>query len=62
MDCGVKDLIDGFMGREVGAKSIVTLNNTVHTVELLGIRQPPVPAENTTVVGAPAATATTEQA
>lgn len=39
-ECGVKDLIDAFMGREVGAKAMVMLNGTYHTVELLGIRQP----------------------
>jgi hypothetical protein len=39
-DCGVKDLIDAFMGREVGAKAVVMLNNVEHVVELLGIRQP----------------------
>lgn len=40
-ECGVPDLINGFMGREVGAKAILTLNGLEHTVELLAIRQPP---------------------
>lgn len=40
-ECGVKDLIDAFMGREVGAKAIVKLNGVDHTVELLAVRQPP---------------------
>jgi|ERR1051325_332807 hypothetical protein len=43
-ECGVKDLIDGFMGRPVGAKIITKLNGEEHTVELLAIRNPP-PAE-----------------
>lgn len=40
-DCGVPDLVTAFTGREVGAKAIVQLNGVEHTVELLGIRQPP---------------------
>lgn len=40
-ECGVKDIIDGFMGRDVGAKIITTLNGDEHTIELLGIRNPP---------------------
>lgn len=40
-ECGVPDLIKAFEGREVGAKAIVSLNGAEHTVELLGIRQPP---------------------
>jgi hypothetical protein len=39
-ECGVPDLINAFMGREVGSKAIVTLNGLDHTVELLAIRQP----------------------
>jgi hypothetical protein len=41
-ECGVPDLIKGLMDREVGAKVIVQLNGAEHTVELLGIRQPPI--------------------
>jgi hypothetical protein len=41
-ECGVPDLINAFMGREVGAKAIVTLNGLEHEVELLAIRQPAV--------------------
>lgn len=40
-DCGVKDLIDGFMGRDVGAKIITKLNGIEHEIELLAIRNPP---------------------
>lgn len=39
-ECGVPDLIKAFMGREVGAKAIVSLNGLDHEVELLAIRQP----------------------
>ena|ERR1035437_838599 len=38
--CGVPDLIQAFMGREVGAKAIIKLNGVDHEVELLGVRQP----------------------
>lgn len=59
-DCGVPDLVKAFEGREVGAKAIVSLNGVDHTVELLGIRQPPkaesVP-QTQEQVEAPAATA-----
>lgn len=44
-ECGVKDMIDGFMGRPVGAKIITQLNGDEHTIELLGIRNPPVVVE-----------------
>jgi hypothetical protein len=37
---GVPDLINAFMGREVGAKALVKLNGVEHEVELLAIRQP----------------------
>ncbi len=57
-ECGAPDLIEGFMGREVGAKGVVKLNGLDHEIELLGIRQPPkaeaAPAEEApalTVVG-----------
>jgi hypothetical protein len=40
-ECGVPDLINAFMGREVGAKALVSLNGLDHEVELLAIRQPP---------------------
>jgi hypothetical protein len=43
-ECGVPDLITAFMGREVGAKAIVTLNGLEHEVELLAVRQPPAAA------------------
>lgn len=39
-ECGVPDLINAFMGREVGAKAIVSLNGLDHEVKLLAIRQP----------------------
>jgi hypothetical protein len=62
-DCGVPELIAAFMDREVGAKAIVKLNGVDHTIELLGIRQPPavevVPAE---VESAPTETAPMEEA
>jgi hypothetical protein len=52
-ECGVPDLINAFMGREVGAKAIVVLNDLEHTVELLAIRQPAAKIEQVTteVVG-----------
>jgi hypothetical protein len=40
-ECGVPDLIKAFMGREVGAKAVLQLNEIEHVVELLAIRQPP---------------------
>jgi len=40
-ECGVKDLQEGFLGRDVGSKIITTLNGVEHTVELLAIRNPP---------------------
>jgi len=46
-ECGVPDLIKAFMGREVGAKAVVSLNGLDHTVELLAIRQPITPATGT---------------
>jgi hypothetical protein len=54
--CGVPDLINAFMGQEVGAKAIVKLNGMDHEVELLGVRNPPPPAastDQTTVVTTP---------
>lgn len=39
-ECGVPELINAFMGREVGAKALVKFNGVEHEVELLGIRQP----------------------
>lgn len=39
-ECGVPDLINAFMGREVGAKALVNLNGLEHEIELLAIRQP----------------------
>jgi len=44
-ECGVKDLIDGFMGRPVGAKILTKLNGDEHEIELLAIRNPPPVAE-----------------
>jgi len=44
-ECGVPDLIAGLMERPVGTKVEVQLNGVLHTVELLGIRQPPPTAE-----------------
>lgn len=43
-DVNVPDLTKGLLGREVGAKVVVKLGDTNHTVELLGIRLPPPPA------------------
>jgi hypothetical protein len=43
--CGVPDLIKAFMGATVGTKAQVTLNNSLHEIELLGIRQPPAAVE-----------------
>lgn len=40
-DCGVPELINAFMGAEVGAKTTVALNGVEHQIELLGIRTPP---------------------
>ncbi len=40
-ECGVKDLQEGFLGRDVGAKIITTLNGVEHEIELLAIRNPP---------------------
>ncbi len=40
-ECGVPDLISGLQGQPVGTKVDVMLNGLLHTVELLGIRQPP---------------------
>jgi hypothetical protein len=40
-ETGVPALIQGLMGKEVGAKVEVQLNDALHTVELLAIRQPP---------------------
>jgi hypothetical protein len=51
--CGVPELINAFMGKEVGTKVVVKLNELEHEVELLGIRVPPpaatAPAEAETV-------------
>lgn len=49
-ECGVKDIIDGFMGRDVGAKIITMLNGDEHEIELLAIRNPPpaAPVDQTT--------------
>lgn len=43
-EINVPDLTKGLLGREVGARVVCKLGDTTHTVELLGIRQPP-PAE-----------------
>lgn len=40
-ECGHKDIIDGFMGRDVGAKISTQLNGEEHMIELLAIRNPP---------------------
>ena len=50
-ECGVPALIQGLSGQAVGAKVTCKLNGMDHTVELLGIRNPP-PA---TIVEAPTA-------
>jgi hypothetical protein len=39
-ECGVPDLVNAFMGREVGTKALVKLNGLDHVVEILAIRQP----------------------
>lgn len=39
-DTGSPELIQGLMGKSVGAKVTVKLNDVQHEVELLGIRQP----------------------
>ena len=44
-ESGVPDLITALMDREVGARAIVKLNGEDHTIELLGIRQPPAALE-----------------
>ena len=41
-EANVPDLTKGLLGREVGAKVSLDLAGVKHTVELLGIRQPPV--------------------
>jgi hypothetical protein len=41
-EANVPDLTKGLLGREVGAKVVLDLAGVQHTVELLGIRQPPV--------------------
>ena len=43
-DCGVPALIEGLAGKAVGTKLTCRLNDKEHTVELLGIRNPPPPA------------------
>jgi len=40
-EANVPELTKGLVGREVGAKLVVSLAGVKHTVELLGIRQPP---------------------
>jgi len=40
-ECGVPELIQAFMEREVGARALIKLNGVDHEVELLAIRQPP---------------------
>lgn len=40
-ECGVPALIQGLSGQAVGAKVTCKLNGMDHTVELLGIRNPP---------------------
>lgn len=39
-ETGVPDLINGFMNQPVGTKIYVTLNNVIHEIELLAIRNP----------------------
>ena len=56
-ECGVPDLINGFMGRDVGAKISTKLNGEEHMIELLGIRNPPVAEvveQSSDVLAAPA--------
>lgn len=43
-DCGVPSLIEGLTGKQVGEKVACQINGQEHTVELLGIRNPPPPA------------------
>jgi len=46
-EANVPELTKGLLGREVGAKVVLDLGGTQHTVELLGIRYPaPAPVEN----------------
>lgn len=40
-ECGVPALIQGLTGQTIGAKVTCKLNGTDHTVELLGVRNPP---------------------
>lgn len=40
-ECGVPALIQGLAGQTIGAKVTCKLNGTDHTVELLGVRNPP---------------------
>lgn len=53
-DSGSPDLIQAFMGREVGAKAVVKLNDVDHVVELLAIRQPPKAVVEEVTVDSPA--------
>jgi hypothetical protein len=39
-DTGLPELISGLLGKKVGEKVDVKLNGDLHTIELLGIRQP----------------------
>lgn len=55
-ECGVKDLIDGFMFRDVGAKIITKLNGVEHEIELLAIRNPPPQAKVEQTTDAPVPT------
>jgi len=43
-ETGVSELQAGLLGKKVGTKLDVTLNGVLHTVELLGIRQPRIEA------------------
>jgi hypothetical protein len=60
--CGVPALIEGLEGKSVGTKVKCKLNDVEHTVELLGVRNPPPPAPVVQAETAPAATAPTSAA
>lgn len=52
-ESGSPELIKELTGKEVGAKVTVKLNGVEHTVELLGIRQPPKAEPALTLQGQP---------
>jgi hypothetical protein len=53
-EANVPDLTKGLLGREVGAKVVLDLAGTKHTIELLGIRQPaPAPVQPVVDIAVP---------